>query len=249
MSGNIWLQCQGAKQIKPIKGTLHRLVESQILATTMGFVDDLDEQFLLEQMIDETKPNYPPDAENLHYLLKTPFRYPPLDWGSRFGRKHEPSLFYGAQETHTVLAESAYYRLVFWHSMQGTPCKNKITTEHSLFSVDYQTEQSIDLTQPPFAQYNPQLTHTSDYSSSQNLGSDMREAEVEAFIYSSARCQGTCIALFSSAPFVQQKPQDISQWLCETKADKISFKRTDEHKIHRFEFELFAIEGELPMPA
>lgn len=253
MTGDIWQQCQGISHIKPLKGKIFRLVESQILATTMGFVDDLDEQFLLEQMIDETKPNYPPNAEHLHYLLKTPFRYPPLDWGSRFGRKHEPSLFYGAQDIDTVLAESAYYRLVFWHSMEDAPLpKNKITTEHSLFSVNYQTEHGIDLTTPPFSKFNKQLIHQYDYRVSQTLGSHMREAQVQAFNYQSARLKtniGICTALFSPEPFTEQKPHDINQWLCETRTDKISFKRTDGNKIYRFEFELFAVDGQLPMPA
>ena len=33
-----------------------------------------------------------------------------------------------------TLAESAYYRFVFWNSMAGTPIKNQIRSEHSLFS-------------------------------------------------------------------------------------------------------------------
>ena len=245
----IWQQCQGAEHITDLEGTLYRLVESQILATSMSFVDDLDEQFLLEQMLDETKPAYPPNSQNLHYLLKTPFRYPPLDWGSRFGRKHEPSLFYGGKDPDTVLAESAYYRLVFWHSMEGAPCKDRINTEHCLFSVNYQTDIGINLTSLPFSQYKHQLTHISDYQSSQALGSEMRQANIQAFEYFSARCDGICIALYTPQPFTQQKPLDSSQWLCQVTAEQVSFKRTDGDKVHKFPFELFTQDDVLPMPA
>ena len=56
-----------------------------------------------------------------HYLLATPFRYPPLPYGSRFGSRFEPSLFYGARSASTALAESAYYRFVFWSGMATPP--------------------------------------------------------------------------------------------------------------------------------
>ena len=245
----IWQQCQGPEHITYLEGTLYRLVESQILATTMSFVDDLDEQFLLEQMLDETKPAYPPNSQNLHYLLKTPFRYPPLDWGSRFGRKHEPSLFYGAKDIDTVLAESAYYRLIFWHSMEGSPCKDKINTEHCLFNVNYQTDMGINLTAPPFSGYKNQLSHSSDYHQPQTLDSEMRQVTIQAFEYFSARCNGICIALFTPKPFVQQKPQDSIQWLCQVTATQVSFKRTDGDKVYKFPLELFTEDNILPMPA
>ena len=49
----------------------------------------------------------PPGHERLgrfDYLLRAPWRYPPLRWGSRFGRRFEPGLFYGA------LSEEALFR-------------------------------------------------------------------------------------------------------------------------------------------
>ena len=245
----IWQQCQGPTHIGRLSGTLYRLVESQTFATTTTMVDTLDEQDLLEQMLDETKPDYPDHAQTLHYLLKTPFRYPPLDWGSRYGQKHQPSLFYGGKDTATVLAESAYYRLVFWHSMQSPPYKNKIVTEHCLFNVDYHTEKGINLCVAPFDHYHPQLTHISDYSHTQTLGTDMRQADVDAFEYPSARSNGTCIALFTAQPFAQPKPQEMSQWLCELTQQQVSFKRIDENKLHKFPLAQFTSDNQLPMPA
>ena len=110
-------------------GTLapgERVSQEQI--ATLGYVDTLAEQALLEQMLDDVKPPYRADTDGLHYLLKTPFRYPPLKWGSRFGRIHEPGIFYGGCSTEATLAEAAYYRFVFWYSMDGEPVKETIST-------------------------------------------------------------------------------------------------------------------------
>src|SRR5690606_6678737 len=43
--------CTGAKHIRPIKGTLRRLVESQEEVATLEYVDTLEEQAVLEEML------------------------------------------------------------------------------------------------------------------------------------------------------------------------------------------------------
>jgi hypothetical protein len=72
------------------------MVESQQQIATSSLVDDLAEQALLEELIERSKPPLRSGTERLHYLLATPFRYPPLRHGSRFGGRFEPSLLYGA---------------------------------------------------------------------------------------------------------------------------------------------------------
>lgn len=256
----IWDQCQGTAQIRPIQGTLFRLVESQEQIATLGFVDTLDEQALLEELLESVKPNYPlselqSQFDKLHYLLKTPFRYPPLKWGSRFGRITENSIFYGGLSKDVTLAEAAYYRFVFWYSMGSKPVKEKIRTEHTLFSVDYATNKGIQLQHTPFDNYKDKLAHTRDYSASQTIGTRMREAEVEAFEYASARLktedasQGYCVGLFDACAFKQHKPKDSNQWLCELGANEVSFKQLGQAKIHRFPLTSFLVNGELPLPA
>jgi hypothetical protein len=71
------------------------------------------EQDLLEQLLDETKPPYKEGTQQLHYLISTPFRYPPLKYGSRFGDRTMPSFFYASETPQTVLGECAYYRFAF----------------------------------------------------------------------------------------------------------------------------------------
>ncbi len=67
----IWRQCKGERHIRPLQGRLVRLVESQEQVATLQLVDTLEEQALLEELLESSKPPVPADAEPLHYLLKT----------------------------------------------------------------------------------------------------------------------------------------------------------------------------------
>lgn len=185
---DIWQACAGVEQIIPLRGRLVRLVENQGQVATLQLVDTLEEQALLEQLLESSKPPLPPGDEPLHYLLRTPFRYPPLRWGSRFGRRHEPSLFYAACRLETAMAETAFYRFVLWYGMVEPPPSGRILSEHSSFEARYQVQRGVRLQLPPFDGHRALLTHRSDYRATHSLGSAMREAGVEAFEYPSARC-------------------------------------------------------------
>jgi hypothetical protein len=252
----IWQACNGEQAIQPMRGQLYRLVESQQQVATMSVVDTLEEQALLEELLDDAKPAYPEDLSDYRYLLKTPFRYPPLQWGSRFGRTSERGIFYAARNAQTTLAECAYYRLVFWHSMQTPDANTKrhrhsIRTEHTMFCVDYNTDFGVALHSAPFDQHSAALTHPSAYTATQQLGTAMREANVQAFEYTSARDpdSGHCAGLFSTAPFVQKKPVEWQQWYCEVTADRVSYKPMGETTVTHFEQSLFLVDDELPIPA
>lgn len=248
----IWEACNGGEHIKRISGDLHRLVESQEQVATMGYVDTLDEQALLEELLDESKPDYPVKVlGELHYLLKTPFRYPPLEWGSRFGRKYEPSLFYGGESLEATLSESAYYRFVFLLSMEGEPPSNRLKSEHTLFTISYRTQLGMQLQQPPFDAYTAQLTHPKDYTASQLLGSAMREAGVEAFQYQSARSaeSAICGALYTADVFTGKRPETTEQWLCELTASSVTLKAISSSQIYHYPVTQFEVDGEFPLPA
>ena len=247
----IWEDCKGTQQIKSIAGTVYRLVESQEQIATLGYVDTLEEQALLEEMLEITKPTHPFNTEGFHYLLKTPFRYPPLKWGSRFGRIHEPGIFYGGSNTCTTLAESAYYRFIFWCSIDADPIKNTIRTEHTLFSADYQSNHAIQLHSAPFNQFLDALTYPQDYAATQQLGTAMRTANVAVFEYSSARDphQGTCIGLFTPSAFTQKRPKEMTAWLCEVSSNEVAFKQRDKAEVIRFSLDTFLVNGTLPLPA
>ena len=247
---NLWQTCNLAAAIRPISGELWRLVESQEQIATMQLVDSLEAQGLLEEMLDAVKPPPPPGSKHLHYLLYTPFRYPPLLYGSRYGRRHEPSLFYGALAPATVLAESAYYRFIFWHGME-TPPPAPIRSEHTLFSTRYATRRGLQLQTGACEEHRAVLTDTADYSATQALGSAMRTADIEAFEYPSARSpdHGTNVALFTPAAFAHPRPLEMQPWLCETDAETVTFAQPRSRELQRFPIGMFTVEGRLPWPA
>ena len=169
-----------------IGGLLFRLVENQEQIATRDLVaGDLDKQAVLETLLEPSKPPRVPGTERFDYLLATPWRYPPLRYGSRFGRRFEPSLFYGGCSATTALAESAYYRWVFLFDMETHP--DSLHSQHTLYQARYRSERGLRLQQPPFADYEAILTHKSDYQETQVLGSALRAVGVEAFEYKSAR--------------------------------------------------------------
>jgi hypothetical protein len=205
---------------------------------------------LLEEMLERTKPAPPPAAAGLHYLLLTPFRYPPLRYGSRFGSRIEPSLFYGAREIRTVLAESAYYRCVFWSGM-AVPPDAPLNTRHTAFEVDIRTDRGLRLQAPPFDAYAAELTSRTDYTATQSLGRAMREHGIEAFEYRSARDveAGLNVALFTPVALAGKRPTRQVEWLCETRADLVRFYAHELRAVLQFPLQQFLVDGTLPTPA
>lgn len=247
----IWSQCNGPQAIHPIRGTLHRLVESQQAIATLDYVDTLEEQAVLESLLEASKPAWPPDSKRYHYLLRTPFRYPPLAWGSRFGHTGEPSLLYGGLSARTTLAEAAYYRFIFFSSMAQPIPKAAIHSQHTLFTAGYRTPLGIQLQSPPFTSHASRLAHPADYRESQALGADMRAAGVLAFEYPSARDPrpGLCVGLFSIQALADTKPRTQQAWLCQTSAYDVTFKPENGPDIITFHLADFLLDGTLPRPA
>jgi hypothetical protein len=255
MSSNIWTQCGGISNFRRLQSKPWRVVEAQHLISTLKLVDTLDEQRLLEEMIDRGKPALPrdPAVSRLHFLLFTPFRYPPLRYGSRFGVKSEPGIWYGSEELRTVFAEKAYYRFVF---LSGPKVDlSPIAVEQTAFRVDLDSRKGIDLTHPPFDAHRASISSKTSYQISQALGRAMRAEGIEAFRYTSARDRdgGANLALFTPKAFARANPRSPQTWLCISEQKKVSF--TQKHAFHApsasFEFERsdFEVAGQLPAPA
>ena len=147
-------------------------------------MDSDEEQALLEELIEGVKPPTGAPA-GLHYLLFTPFRYPPLRHGSRFGTRAEHGIWYGSRTQATAFAEKAYYLLLF---LEGTTAElAPLETDVSIYQAAYETRKGVDLTRGAFARYQALISSPSDYAASQTLGREMRADGVEAFLYASAR--------------------------------------------------------------
>jgi hypothetical protein len=226
------------------------VVEAQHQVSTRKLVDSDAEQVLLEQLIDGAKP--PPRARAaLHYLLATPFRYPPLRHGSRFGTRSEPGIWYGSETLRTGFAEVAYYRLLF---LEGTRADlGLLQTELTAFRATVDTARGIDLTARPFTAHQTVLASKSDYHATQELGAFMREAGVEAFRYASARDVegGVNVGVFAPAAFGRRQPKALETWHCAATRSAVEVVRRDYFGRDSFRFERaeFLVAGVLPAPA
>jgi hypothetical protein len=94
-----------------LRGTVLRLVQQQGINSLEPLVDNLEQLARLEAMVTTSKPPLQaagPDTPS-HPLLTTPFRYPPLRHGSRFGSRQYRGMFYGSRSRSGCLVEGAYY--------------------------------------------------------------------------------------------------------------------------------------------
>jgi hypothetical protein len=226
-----------------------RMVETQEYAATTSLVDDLEEQAILEQILDEFKPNYADDTQGLHYLISTPFRYPPLKYGSRFGTITEPSYFYASESIHTCLAEAAFYRFYLIDGTE-TPFPKMIQSEHSLFFVEVLSDNTLDLTQIFNSDIQHQLTDPATYSLTQKVGQHARENGADLLRYFSARSQqqGINVAIDNHTIIQSEKPKDKVEYICQldpqTGILRFSQPRTFPVMFTR---EQYLVAGELPI--
>ncbi len=249
-AAGLWAASAAAQHIAPFDARAYRVVESQETVATMTLVDNRDEQALLEELLDASKPPLAPDLRGLHYLLAAPFRYPPLKYGSRFGARHERSLFYGSANLGTAFAECAYYRLVFLSGPRQA-FSDDLITFHTAFSVVVRSERGLDLCQPAFSAITPILRSASDYQRAQQFGSAMRAAGVDAFSYYSARATGDeaiNIGVFSPAALNNQIDNSAA-WVCISNRQQIRWVDPLHRSAMAFAREQFEIDGQLPQPA
>lgn len=223
----IWRLCEGENQTHKIEVAPWRVVEAQHISSSRDLVDTREEHDLLEELLEEVKP---PIANQKHYLIFTPFRYPPLKYGSRFGRDYEKSLWYGSIELETAFAEVAYYRLKFFDDTSAA--LEYIEIPVTAFKAFIKTSKGIDLTSAPFNAYKDKISNKEDYKFSQTLGTDMRDAGIDAFLFDSARTKefGKNIAAYTPDVFIKKNNQYIANmqnWRCLANKNLVEFIRYD----------------------
>lgn len=250
MSSSIWTLCAGESEIGPLAIDACRAVEAQHQIATRKLVDSDAEQQLLEDMIEAVKPPAL-RGTRLHYLLATPFRYPPLPHGSRFGTRAERGIWYGSAEQRTLFAEIAYYRLLFLHGT--TADLGVVETELTSFRASLRTERGVDLTAPPFEAHAAELSSQTSYQATQKLGRAMRSAGVEAFLFTSARdaADGTNVAAVTPTVFGRRQPRALETWHCTATRTGVDVLRRDYFRRASFSYPLeqFLVGGVLPAPA
>lgn len=228
MSPITWTPTALASEARAWRGKAWRVVEAQHEASTMKLVDDVAEQRLLEQMLDAAKPPLPAAARGLHYLLATPFRYPPLPHGSRFRAGGEPGVFYGADKLHTACAEIGYWRTRFLADASGLARLEPVA--QTAFQAQV-AATAIDLRRPPFSVDAARWSAPDDYSHTQLLARLAREAGLGAISYRSVRdpAGGACTALLTPAGFGSPRPVGAPQtWWLAVQPGQALWRRGDE---------------------
>jgi len=214
-------------------------VEAQHRISTLKLVDTVEEQATLEDLVQDTKPQLPPECRHLHYLLATPFRYgAAYPTGSRFRRAGlSEGVFYAAEQPHTAVAELVFWRLLFFAESPGTPWPAN-AAEYTAFSAAYATKRAIDLTRGKHARSKARWMHVTDYAPCQALANQARAVGAEIIRYLSVRDPqgGHNLALLTGRAFSKNRPLVERTWhirlseagaqaVCEQPRTRITFDR------------------------
>ena len=228
-----------ASEFHPYNGRCWRVVEAQHQVSTLKLVDTLDEQAVLEELIEATKPPVPPECRGLHFLLATPFRYGAVyPHGSRFRRAGRTlGVYYAAEAPETAIAETAFYRLLFFAESPDIPWPNN-AAEFTAFSAEMASIAALDLTMPPLDLDVAAWTDLTNYAPCQTLADAARDAGGEIIRYRSVRDpqSGANLAVLTCAAFAEQQPGRRQSWhlrlsasgvqaLCEAPRMRLEFPR------------------------
>ena len=197
----------------PSAGRVWRIDENQEQAATRRITRSAAAQSRLEELLDQNKPAYLPGSEQLHWLLKTPFRYPPLRHGSRFGSAFEPGILYGAREMHTAMTESAVYLWLFRAAVIDTGPLARISDGRTAIYFPVRHDRFSDLTSAPARDYRSEVSDPASYAFSQPLGAQLREAGVAGIWFHSARAdRGINCAILEPAAIPAGTVPEESHW-------------------------------------
>jgi hypothetical protein len=236
VSSNTWTPTEVASNTGRLQCALWRAVEAQHRVSTIALVDTLEEQAQLEEVLEDSKPSLPPEAEGLHYLLSTPFRYAPPPNGSRFRSPIDPGVFYGADEIRTACAELGYWR---WRFLMDCPALEALEAKpQTVFRARISTT-AVDLRKPPFVVGATAWTHPTNYTHCQQFASVARQVAVGAIRYESVRDpnKGGCIAVLHPRAFTDDS-LEVQTWLLSVARRKVFWHRDSPISPETFEFDM-----------
>ena len=215
----------------PARRELWRGVEAQHQVATMRLVDDLDEQHLLEQLLEASKPPLPAGCEGLHYLIATPFRYR-SPWPSRFRRAEHAGCWYGADTPATVAAEIAHWRWRFFMDSDGLRSgrSGELVNEFTFFRAHFSGTE-LDLSAPPWDAQRTQWRDPEGYEACHRLADLLRARSpaIDAIRYESARQEGArCQAVLAPRSLRLTQPQLQQTWACKVTARRVLFAHQGE---------------------
>lgn len=236
MSSTTWTPTAVASSARLLRRLqLWRAVEAQHQVSTTLLVDTLEEQALLERLLEESKPSLQEDTGGLHWLLFTPFRYPPLPWGSRFRAPADPGVFYGAEEIRTACAELGYWR---WRFLLDSPRLDRIDAQAQTVFLSSLKGLAVDLREEPLAAQRASWTDPDDYKACQRFAQTAREAQIALIRYESVRDPkgGGCAAVLHTGAFAQKAPLETQTWLLTVTPKRVFWRKDSVMEEAAFEF-------------
>ncbi|GGC11546.1 hypothetical protein GCM10011494_32920 [Novosphingobium endophyticum] len=209
----MWTSTELESELITYVGRVWRVVEAQHRISTNRLATNLDDQFLLEQLAEEVKPQVPESARGLDFLLASPFRYGHRQ-ESRFRRAGErPGIFYASERESTAIAETAYWRLRFFSRSPGFRPPST-TSEYTSFSVQLRSDCALDLTRPPFALSADCWNDPDDYTACQEMAGAAREAGTQLIRSLSVRdpAHGCNVVVLDPGAFAERAPRRGKTW-------------------------------------
>lgn len=210
-----------------------RGVEAQHVISTMRLVDSAQEQEVLEQLLERSKPALPVMKARKHYLLSTPFRYRPQH-PSRFRRAGTLGLWYGAEELYAACTEVAYWRHRFILDSVGL-LDSELLSEHTFFQAQV-TGSCVNLLEAPWLAARTAWTHGSDYTSTHALADAARDRAVQWICYESMRAPGHRCAAVLDVEALDMVAEGTTQqtWHCKASRRSIMMARDSDRHVWTF---------------
>jgi RES domain len=217
-----WLDSAGAEQSL----LAWRGVEAQHVVSTMRLVDLPQEQDLLEQLLETSKPPLPPVDQPRHYLLVTPFRYSPAH-PSRFRPAHARGQWYGAEALVAACAEVAYWRHRFLLDSAGL-VNEVLLTEHTFFQAQIHG-RALDLMAEPWVACRSLWVDPQRYETTHAVARAAQERALQWLAYESARAPGERCAVVFDPQALSEPPGGLDRtrqtWHCKATRSRVMFTR------------------------
>ncbi len=207
----------------------------------MKLVDSIDEQLILEELLDSTKPPVPVACQHLHYLQFTPFRYPARH-ATRFRSSGERNgVFYASERVSTSAAEVAFYRMLFFLESPATEPPSE-PFEMTAFGCRIRSEATVDLVSDLAMQDSGLFMDPVDYSSCHALVNSLRARDCDAIRFRSVRDNDHApnLAILECRAFADNKIRQQEGWWFRFSPNGIfAVKRFGEGRME-FNYEQFA---------
>lgn len=198
---------------KPYRGNVWRVIEGQYRPSTARIVDTNDEQRVLEEILEDTKPPVPEPCQHLDWQFRSPFRYGCYPVSSRFRRMgRTPGVFYASERSITALIETTWGRIRSLQASQGTPWP-RTALEHTAICAEVDVSAAVDLTIKPAAS-GGKWTDPADYSDCLELSDTARQQGCDVIRYQSVRDpqHRANVAVLTCGAFAQPCVIQVQTW-------------------------------------